>query len=228
MEKLNYITIGFLLGLISSIHCFSMCGPITFFFSIERENKIKMLITNFLYQIGRIISYILLGFIFVIIGYEFALAGFQKKLSLFLGVNIIFSFFLKKKYIFYFFFKKIENILDFFFKKKKSFFLLGILNGLIPCSIVYIAISIAISIGNIFWGVMFMFYFGLGTVPMMFTTFSIGKFINFNIKKILLKNITILTLIIGILLLIRGLGLGLPYVSPLESSLFTKQILNNE
>ncbi|BAO66317.1 sulfite exporter TauE/SafE family protein [Candidatus Karelsulcia muelleri] len=226
MEKLNYITIGFILGLISSIHCFSMCGPITFFFSLERENKIKMLIKNLLYQIGRIISYILLGFIFGIIGYEFALAGFQKKLSLFLGGNLICSFFFKKKYNIYFFLKKIISLIFFF--KKKSFFIIGILNGLLPCSIVYIAISIAISIGNIFWGVMFMFYFGLGTVPMMFTTFSIGKYINFNIKNILLNNITILTLIIGILLLIRGLGLGLPYVSPIEYSLLTKQIIKNE
>ncbi|RIU86174.1 sulfite exporter TauE/SafE family protein [Candidatus Karelsulcia muelleri] len=97
MEKLNYINIGFILGLISSIHCFSMCGPITFLISIDRENKMKILITNIIYQIGRIISYILLGFIFGTIGYGFSLAGFQKKISLFLGLNIIISFFFKKK-----------------------------------------------------------------------------------------------------------------------------------
>ncbi|RIU86173.1 urease accessory protein UreH domain-containing protein [Candidatus Karelsulcia muelleri] len=114
-----------------------------------------------------------------------------------------------------------------YIKKKKnsyfiiSYFIIGIINGFIPCSIVYIAISIAISIGNFFLGGVFMFYFGLGTVPIMFTTFSIG---NFYRKKILLNNIT---LILGILLLIRGLVLGIPYLSPLESSLFTKKLIFN-
>ncbi|WP_110482781.1 sulfite exporter TauE/SafE family protein [Candidatus Karelsulcia muelleri] len=207
MEKLNcsYISIGFLLGIISSIHCFSMCGPITFFFLKKKEKKIKneMLkknLNNFNYQIGRMISYILLGYIFGTIGYRFNLIGYQKKTSLFLGGNIIFSSLIKRNHLI------MKNPLYFILKKLiclKQNLVKGLFNGLIPCSIVYIAISIAISIGNSLLGGIFMFYFGLGTVPMMFTLFS--NLLIF--KKILLNNITLLKIIMGFILLIRGLGI---------------------
>ncbi|YCJ91336.1 MAG: sulfite exporter TauE/SafE family protein [Candidatus Karelsulcia muelleri] len=211
MEKLNcsYISIGFLLGIISSIHCFSMCGPITFFFLKKKENQIKneMLkknLNNFNYQIGRMISYILLGYIFGTIGDRFNLIGYQKKTSLFLGGNIIFSSLIKRNHLImknplYFILNKLICL------KQNFFFLKGLFNGLIPCSIVYIAISIAISIGNSLLGGIFMFYFGLGTVPMMFTLFSIKNLLIF--KKILLNNITLLKIIMGFILLIRGLGI---------------------
>ncbi|XMD31615.1 MAG: sulfite exporter TauE/SafE family protein [Candidatus Karelsulcia muelleri] len=205
MEKLNcsYISLGFLLGIISSIHCFSMCGPLTFFFL---KLKLKKNFNNFNYQIGRMISYILLGYIFGTIGYRLNLIGYQKKTSLFLGGNIIFSSLMKRNHLI------IKNPLYFLLKKliflKKNFlFLKGLFNGLIPCSIVYIAISLAISRGNSLLGGIFMFYFGLGTVPMMFTLFSIKNLLIFNLKKILLNNITFLKIIMGFILLIRGLGI---------------------
>ncbi|XMD34723.1 MAG: sulfite exporter TauE/SafE family protein [Candidatus Karelsulcia muelleri] len=211
MEKLNcsYISLGFLLGIISSIHCFSMCGPLTFFFLKKKENQmtnknemLKKNFKNFNYQIGRMISYILLGYIFGTIGYRLNLIGYQKKTSFFLGGNIIFSSLMKRNHLI------IKNPLYFLLKKliffKKNFlFLKGLFNGLIPCSIVYIAISIAISIGNSLLGGIFMFYFGLGTVPMMFTLFS--NLLIF--KKILLNNITLFKIIMGFILLIRGLGI---------------------
>ncbi|WGS82784.1 MAG: sulfite exporter TauE/SafE family protein [Candidatus Karelsulcia muelleri] len=203
MAKLNcsYISIGFLFGIMSSLHCLSMCGTLTFVW-------LKKNFKNFPYQIGRMISYILLGYIFGTIGSRLNLIGYQKKTSLFLGGNIIFSSLIKRNHLI------IKNPLYFLLKKliflKQNFFLLkGLLNGFLPCSIVYIAISIAISIGNSLLGVMFMFYFGLGTVPMMFTLFSIKNLLIFNFfkKKILLNNITLLKRIMGFLLLIRGLGI---------------------
>ncbi|WP_110483068.1 sulfite exporter TauE/SafE family protein [Candidatus Karelsulcia muelleri] len=165
-----------------------------------------MLKKNFNYQIGRIISYIFLGYIFGTIGYRLNLIGYQKKTSLFLGGNIIFSSLIKRNHFImknplYFLLKKL------IFLKQNFFFLKGLFNVLIPCSIVYIAISIAISIGNSLLGVIFMFYFGLGTVPMMFTLFSIKNLLIFNLKKILLNNITLLKIIMGFILLIRGLGI---------------------
>ncbi|WGS82267.1 MAG: sulfite exporter TauE/SafE family protein [Candidatus Karelsulcia muelleri] len=209
MEKLklncSYISIGFLLGLISSIHCFSMCGPLTFCWLKKHFKNFKNF-KNFTYQIGRMISYILLGYIFGTIGYRLNLIGYQKKTSLFLGGNIIFSSLIKRNHLI------IKNPLYFLLKKliclKQNFFLLrGLLNGFLPCSIVYIAISIAISIGNSLLGGIFMFYFGLGTVPMMFTLFSIKNLLIFNLKKILLNNITLFKIIMGFLLFIRGLGI---------------------
>ncbi|WP_110504282.1 sulfite exporter TauE/SafE family protein [Candidatus Karelsulcia muelleri] len=211
MEKLNcsYISLGFLLGIISSIHCFSMCGPLTFFFLKKKENQmtnknemLKKNFNNFNYQIGRMISYILLGYIFGTIGYRLNLIGYQKKTSLFLGGNIIFSSLMKRNHLIiknplYFLLKKL------IFLKNNFFFLKGLFNGLIPCSIVYIAISLALSIGNSLLGGIFMFYFGLGTVPMMFTLFS--NLLIF--KKILLNNITLFKIIMGFILLIRGLGI---------------------
>ncbi|WP_110473369.1 sulfite exporter TauE/SafE family protein [Candidatus Karelsulcia muelleri] len=226
MEKLNcsYISLGFLLGIISSIHCFSMCGPLTFFFLKKKENQMKMKMknknqmkmknknemlkknfNNFNYQIGRMISYILLGYIFGTIGYRLNLIGYQKKTSLFLGGNIIFSSLMKRNHLIiknplYFLLNLLNKLI---FLKKNFFFLKGLFNGLIPCSIVYIAISIAISIGKSLLGGIFMFYFGLGTVPMMFTLFS--NLLIF--KKILLNNITLFKIIMGFILLIRGLGI---------------------
>lgn len=225
MEKL-IINTGFILGFAGSLHCFSMCGPISLLIPIDRQKNIKMILQNITYQLGRVFSYTILGLFFGIIGHSVSLIGLHKILSIGIGINIlIYVFFSKKilnnviyinKYII-----KIINIIQSYivlFIRNKSFFslfIVGLLNGFLPCGLLYIAIFTSISMGNVLSGVLFMLNFGIGTIPIMFTTAIVGNYIKYFIKNNITRFIIPITLcFVGILLFLRGSGLNIKYLSP--------------
>lgn len=111
---------------------------------------------------------------------------------------------------------KIKSSLGTALKKKTTdtFFTIGFLNGFLPCGLVYMAIFGAISSGNALQGSLYMFLFGVGTIPLMTTAIYLGKFLNSTIKQRIQKAIPVFVIIIGILFILRGLGLGIPYISP--------------
>lgn len=234
MEKL-IINTAFILGFAGSLHCFSMCGPISIILPIDRNNFIKMIFQNITYQLGRILSYTILGLFFGIIGHSFSLIGIHKIISIFLGLNIlIYVFFSKRifknikflnKYII-----KVINIIQsyiiLFIKNKKIFslFIIGILNGFLPCGLLYIAIITSISMGNILYGALFMLYFGIGTIPIMFITAILGNYIKHYINNNITRLIIPITLsFVGILLFLRGSGLDIKYLSPSNKSFSLKE-----
>lgn len=233
MEKL-IINTAFILGFAGSLHCFSMCGPISLLLPINRKKIIKMIFQNIIYQLGRILSYTILGLFFGIIGHSFSLIGLHKIISIFLGLNILLYVFFYKK-IFYIKFLnqyliKIINIFQsyivYFIKKNNFFslFIVGLLNGLLPCGLLYIAIFTSISMGNILYGGLFMLYFGIGTIPIMFITTIIGNYIKYFIKNNITKIIIPITLsFVGILLFLRGFGLDIKYLSPSNRSFDLKK-----
>ena len=91
---------------------------------------------------------------------------------------------------------------------------IGYLNGLLPCGLVYMAIFGALATGNAWEGSLYMALFGLGTVPLMTTAIYLGNFLTKTIKQRVLKLIPAFVVVIGLLFIIRGLGLGIPYLSP--------------
>lgn len=232
METLIIYT-AFLLGFSGSLHCFGMCGPIAFSIIIDRKHYLKMFFQNIIYQFGRIVSYTILGILFGIIGYGFSLAGFHKILSFSLGLGMIISILISKKKLKKFKFlinytpllSKIKVILSDFIKKKTFYtlFITGILNGLLPCGLVYIAVTTAMSTGKVVLSGLFMLYFGIGTIPLMFTTMILGNFINFHIKNKILKTTQIIIFFIGFLLILRSLELNIKYISPIGENLYPKK-----
>ena len=210
-------------GLLGSFHCVGMCGPIAFMLPINRKNKTKGALQILSYHIGRLLTYSLIGLLFGFLGKGFYFFGFQQQLSIIVGVSmilvIIFPKFFSKvnfsksinKVIF-----KVKNALGKELKKKgnDTFFTIGFLNGFLPCGLVYMAIFGALATTNAFSGSLYMFLFGLGTIPLMTIVVYLGNFTKGTFRKKIQKAIPIVVVLIGILFILRGLGLGIPYISP--------------
>ena len=213
---------GFLIGLMGSLHCIGMCGPIAL--SLPMANDKNRLLGIFLYNMGRVFMYSFLGILFGLIGYVVVLSGFQQLLSIVAGVFLLLLIFipmisikLGKGFGFLTYLSnQFRRIFSSLIKQPTytSLFLIGVLNGLLPCGLVYIAFTGAIATGDLFSGSLFMALFGLGTMPAMI---MVGFWRNLilpqmrdKIKKIVPFTLTFMAL----LLILRGLNLGIPYVSP--------------
>lgn len=217
------------LGLASSLHCVGMCGPIAFSLGINTENKLDFTIRNLTYQFGRITTYTLLGALLGIIGYGISFAELQNPLSIAVGIMIILMAVLPKNLgadnfgvkpfsrLMY----KIKSGLGKFLRKKNfsSLYITGLLNGLLPCGAVYAALTGSIAMGSIARGAIFMFCFGLGTIPLMFASVVIGNVVSLQTRQMILKFLPYLMILLGILFIFRGLNLDIPYISPTRESL---------
>ena len=211
-------------GLLGSFHCIGMCGPIAFMLPVDRANNVKRITQIFVYHLGRIFTYGLLGLLFGFLGKGFYLFGFQQYVSIIIGVIMILMIVLPKKTIHKFSITKpiykllsgVKNRLGKELKKKRidTFFTIGFLNGFLPCGLVYMAIFASIATANVLQGSLYMMLFGLGTIPLMTTAIYLGKFLNATIKQRIQKAIPVFVVVIGLLFIIRGLGLGIPYLSP--------------
>jgi sulfite exporter TauE/SafE len=222
------------LGLAGSFHCIGMCGPIAFVLPVNRASKATLFYQIFLYHFGRLLSYSLIGFLFGLIGKGLYFAGFQQRLSILTGVVMIllvvvpisiFNKFNFSKPI-YKIIGQVKQKLGHYLNKKsnKALFLIGFFNGFLPCGLVYMALIGSISMGNSFQGAIYMALFGLGTIPMMTAAVLLGNFVNLSIRAKIQKVIPVFVVIIGLLFILRGLGLGIPYISPSDAKL---QISNN-
>jgi len=222
------------LGLAGSFHCLGMCGPIAFVLPVERSSKSKLIFQTFLYHLGRIISYSLIGLLFGLIGKGLYLAGFQQRLSILMGVVMIALVLIPvsifNKYNFtkplYRIIGQVKQKLGSYLTKKsnKAIFSIGFFNGFLPCGLVYIALLGSISVSNILNGSLYMVLFGIGTIPLMTGAIFLGNFVNLSLRNKIQKAIPVFVVIIGLLFIMRGLGLGIPYISPSDAKL---QISNN-
>jgi len=111
---------------------------------------------------------------------------------------------------------RVKSALGKALKKKTpdTFLTIGFLNGFLPCGLVYMAVFASITMGQAALGSLYMALFGLGTIPLMTTAIYIGKFLNSKVKQRIQKAIPVFVVIIGLLFIVRGLGLGIPYLSP--------------
>jgi sulfite exporter TauE/SafE len=224
---------AFFFGLISSLHCIGMCGPIAMMLPVDRNNQAKKVTQIVTYHLGRLSAYATIGLVFGLLGKGFFLAGIQQKLSIFIGVAMILVILIpEKKLALYNFSKpifklisKMKATLGSQFKNRsyKSLFTIGLLNGFLPCGMVYVALFGAIAMQSPGYGVVYMLLFGLGTVPMMSSVVYLNSFLTVPIRNKIQKAIPYVAVLIGLLFILRGLGLGIPYVSPANMSLFVQQ-----
>lgn len=227
---------AFIFGLISSFHCIGMCGPIAMMLPVERNNPEKKVIQIMTYHLGRLTAYGIIGLIFGLLGKGLFLAGIQQKLSVIIGVLMILVIVIPEKTLARYNFSKpvyklisrIKQNLGSHFKNKsfKSLFIIGLLNGFLPCGMVYVALFGAIAMQSASFGVLYMMLFGLGTIPLMTTVVYVNSFLTIPIRNKIQKVIPYVGVVIGILFILRGLGLGIPYISPSNMSLFIQSEAN--
>ena len=210
-------------GLLGSFHCIGMCGPIAFMLPVDREKPIKRFLQITSYHLGRLFTYSLIGLLFGFLGKGFYFFGFQQQLSIIVGLLMILVILfpkilqrlsLSKKISTVIL--KIKNSLGKELRKKgnDTFFTLGFLNGFLPCGLVYMAIFGALTTSNAFTGSLYMFLFGIGTIPLMTAFVYLGNFTKGNFRKNIQKAIPVMVVFIGALFIVRGLGLGIPFLSP--------------
>ena len=227
---------AFIFGLISSFHCIGMCGPIAMMLPLDHQNEIKKTTQIFTYHIGRLTAYATIGLIFGLLGRGFFLAGLQQKMSILIGVCMIVVVLIPEKVISKYNFSKpvyklisrIKSNLGSHFKNKsyKSFFTIGLLNGFLPCGMVYVALFGAVAMQSAGFGMLYMILFGLGTVPLMTTVVYLNSLLKLSFRNKIQKAIPYVAVIIGVLFILRGLGLDIPYLSPSNMSLFVQRSPN--
>jgi sulfite exporter TauE/SafE len=224
---------AFIFGLISSLHCIGMCGPIAMMLPVDRNNPTKKVIQICSYHLGRLAAYASIGLVFGLLGKGFFMAGLQQKLSIFIGITMIFITLVPEQFFAKYNFSKpvfkliakVKTALGSQFKNKtyQSIFTIGVLNGFLPCGMVYVALFGAIAMQSAGFGVLYMVLFGLGTVPMMSAVVFLNSFLTLSTRNKIQKVIPYVAVFIGILFVLRGLGLGIPYVSPSNMSLFVQE-----
>lgn len=221
------IIAGMGLGLLSSLHCVGMCGPLALALPVHHLGRSSRLGALFLYNAGRIMMYSFLGLLFGLAGRRLYIAGWQQAFSIALGIGMLlvaFQYIIKRNPVqprwmqaFYF---KIQVLMGRFLRsgKKSGFLLLGLANGLLPCGMVYIAIAGALSTARVDQGALFMFFYGIGTFPAMMLLGLFGRRLDISIRKQFKKWLPALLTGMAILLILRGLNLGIPFLSPVLGS----------
>lgn len=214
------------LGLLGSLHCLGMCGPIAFMLPLDRESKVKKLIQLSIYHFGRLMAYALMGLVFGLVGKGLHLFGVQQKLSIGIGAIMIVLVLIPSKHLnsfkiskpIYLLVSRVKSRLGQELKKRTpdTFLTIGFLNGFLPCGLVYLALLGAIAMGTPWQGALYMALFGLGTVPLMTAAVYLSSFMAKGMKLRVQKLIPVFVFIIGALFILRGLGLGIPYLSPVN------------
>jgi len=231
-------TSAFFLGLVSSLHCVGMCGPLALALPTRDLRPVRRARAWGMYHGGRILVYTLDGVIFGLFGRGVYLAGWQQQFSILLGVAIIALALLNRlgPAVAWFnrrtrqshpsgphfgpaspgFLACLKRTITRLWTApgRAKFFLLGMANGLLPCGMVYLAIAGALTRTSVLESAGFMACFGLGTLPLLLALQYAGGQLTLPARARLRRAIPVLTIAIGLLLILRGLDLGVPFLSP--------------
>ena len=216
------ITTGFILGLLGSLHCIGMCGPIALIIPTSK-NPVKKFTQILTYNFGRVLTYSLFGLIFGLLGESFRFIRIQQYVSIIIGLLLVtivlVSLFTKMKQeskanrLILTVFSPVKKQLGKFLKKdRKNLLAIGILNGFLPCGLIYFALASSLTTNSIGGSVVFMALFGFGTFPAMIAVMYLRNHLNNSPK--FTKIVPYMLLIMGVLLVMRGMNLGIPIVSP--------------
>ncbi|MDX2283137.1 MAG: sulfite exporter TauE/SafE family protein [Bacteroidia bacterium] len=219
-----------ILGLAGSLHCIGMCGPL----ALALPFRTRWHSGKFTYQLGRIVTYSLLGAVAGLFGQMTALAGIQQGLSIGLGILVLVLAIgaarLESGWV------RIPLVDRSLARLRKqlgallghptpeSAFNFGLLNGLLPCGLVYSALAGAAATGEVAQAMAFMALFGLGTAPALAAVLLGSTSLRPLMARYARPLITSVAILFAALLILRGLNLGIPYLSPaLEASAGTAE-----
>jgi uncharacterized protein len=225
MNIIFLIGSAFSLGLLTSLHCVGMCGPLALALPVVGKQRSSYVAGRVLYNLGRTVTYAAMGLLIGALGQAVSLGGYQRWISvsvgavLLIGLVLIYTGWLN--HLFGQFgvlhvFARLQSAWSRGFKNRSyaGFFVLGLINGLLPCGPVYVALAAAAATGNAITAVLFMFVFGLGTLPLMLAVSLAGKMVQLPMRKKLQKLVPVSAGVVAVLLIVRGLALGIPYLSP--------------
>lgn len=211
---------AFVLGILGSTHCVGMCGAIAISLPKRDVSSISHFLDSLWYNLGRITTYGIMGLLFGLIGNTLVFAGWQRWGAIILGVFLLFAAlsYLQSNKV-----QSLQLLPTFFvsFLQKKigqlwrnpnqySTFLIGSLNGGLPCGLVYVALAGALGTGNVWQGSLFMFAFGLGTLPLMFGLTLFGQFLGMKFRSRIRQISPYFLMLIALLLIFRGLNIQIP------------------
>lgn len=209
-----------LLGLLGGLHCAGMCGPLLLALPLSGGARWRFLLGRAVYQAGRITTYCLLGLVFGLAGRSLVIAGLQQWVSVVLGLGLlaglVFSPRLQQSGWMVRGVGRLRGVMAGFLRTRNlsSMALLGGLNGLLPCGLVYAACAGAAATGSPRLGAGFMLAFGLGTLPVTLAISLTGHLLPTAFRLRLRHLMPVSIGVLGCLLILRGLSLGIPYLSP--------------
>jgi hypothetical protein len=214
---------AFLTGLLGSFHCLGMCGPIAMI-APQGQSYSRFIGGRLLYNLGRITTYATIGLLLGTFGMGLQLAGVQQYVSIVMGVVLLLIALSKITGIgklgnntwFGGFKQKIEKQFTKFITQPGlgAQYTVGLLNGLLPCGLVYIALAGAVTTTQATEGAMYMALFGLGTLPMMFSVSLASRWITHKVRTNIMRALPYFVMVVAVLFILRGMNLGIPYVSP--------------
>jgi sulfite exporter TauE/SafE len=214
-----FVLSGFLLGMASSLHCVGMCGPIVI--AMNRVNGLngKGWERLLLYHGGRVSTYIILGFLAGLLGLGVRIGGWQQWLSIISGIMILAIYFLPRTGWFKGTTINFQPVTSRISKQMQKRTLLssgvtGMLNGLLPCGMVYVAVAGSLAGNSLVQSAGFMAMFGLGTTGALVGVSLGGGWLGKRLAKVSPYVIPTFVCIIGCLFILRGMGLGIPFISP--------------
>ena len=218
---IEFLTASFAIGFLGSLHCVGMCGGLVTAITMTRSNVWWPGVIA--YQIGRITTYTALGFIIGLLGSLINnsqwLNGAQSIISIIAGVIIILLALHIGGWLpdpFSRFSRRITEITGFskFIKAAATtdnttpWYSAGLINGLLPCGLVYAAISLNLTATTVGQGIAGMLLFGLGTVPAMLAVPALMRAVTPTTRGRILKVGAVVLIIIGALTVVRGTPLG--------------------
>ena len=216
-----------ILGLAGSLHCVGMCGPIALSLPLRSKTIPGKIWGGTLWSLGRILTYSIMGALFGLIGSGFKMLGYQQIISIVIGGMMIISVFLPALFNKFSsgsrlaLFNPIRRGMQQLFKVRnnRALLLIGIFNGLLPCGLVYMAIAGAIATADFVYSVLYMALFGLGTLPLLLVVSLLGNVISLSLRKTISKIVPFVIVALGVIFILRGLSLGIPFLSPPEEKL---------
>lgn len=217
------VTLAFFIGLLGSVHCIGMCGPILFSLPNIGKSSWQRFVNALFYQLGRVFTYGLLGLFLGLLSLGASFGAWQQYLSIITGI------FLLAMGVYHLLGRQVRSIayrqqriiapilaqMGYWLNKSGGHFMVGVLNGLLPCGMVYMAMAAALNTGNVLRGFLFMLFFGLGTLPLMLISSTLGGTLKSRIKFRLSTWLPFVFIVMGIWFVLRGANLGIPYLSPL-------------
>jgi hypothetical protein len=219
----QFLIPAFLMGLAGSLHCVGMCGPIALSLPVQGRSTAGKLSGGLLYNLGRISTYGTLGLVMGTLGKSLQWFAWQQKISILLGLSIlaflVFPMIFPGKSLHPAFSALMSGIRGRLAKvlgnpHPAALFTTGLLNGLLPCGLVYMALTGAVITGGPMEGALFMMLFGAGTLPAMFATTLFGQWLKHPYRVRIRQIYPALMALMAILLIVRGLNLGIPLLSP--------------
>lgn len=213
---------AFLIGLAGSVHCVGMCGPLALAIpGASKDKGFTFFLRTIAYQISRISGYGVLGLIVGFFSQGMQFTGVQPYFSLLSGILLLFLGFFgiipevnafSKYPIIQHFQVKINRIIGTVMTNEhfSTPFVLGFLNAMLPCGMIYIALGTGLSSGNMSEAALYLISFGLGTLPLMFMVSLSGQFLSLQMRRSWQKAIPIIFMISGIILIYKGMNIALP------------------